>query len=93
MPEFYTEAELDIDPSEYWSECSNTEKKELADYAIEDGYAKEKGPIEVGELFGGSSYTENELAKLLVDIWESRNWFSIKEIDELRQQLRENKKI
>jgi len=93
MPEFYTEAELDIDPSEYWSECSNTEKKELADYAIEDGYAKEKGLIEVGELFGGSTYTENELAKLLIDIWESRNWFSIKEIDDLRQQLRENKKI
>jgi hypothetical protein len=93
MPEFYTEAELDIDPSEYWSECSNTEKKELADYAIEDGYAKEKGPIEVGELFGGSTYTENELAKLLIDIWESRTWFSIKEIDDLRQQLRENKKI
>jgi hypothetical protein len=93
MPEFYTEAELDIDPSEYWSECSNTEKKELAGYAIEDGYAKEKGPIEVEELFEGSTYTENELAKLLVDIWESRTWFSIKEIDELRQQLRENKKV
>lgn len=45
------------------------------------------------ELFEGSTYTENELAKLLVDIWESRTWFSIKEIDELRQQLRENKKI
>ena len=45
------------------------------------------------ELFEGSTYTENELAKLLVDIWESRSWFIIKEIDELRQQLRENKKI
>lgn len=93
MPEFYTEADLDIDPSEYWSECSNREREELADYAIEDGYANKKGPIEVDELFEGSTYTETELAKLLVDIWESRIHFSIKEIDELRQQLRENKKI
>ena len=93
MPEFYKEADLDIDPSEYWSECSNREKEELADYAIEDGYAKEKGPIEVDELFEGSSYTENELAKLLIDIWENRIHFSIAEIDALRQQLRENRKL
>ena len=91
MPEFNTE--VDIDPSDYWSECSTRDKKELAAYVIEDGYAKENGPTEVAELFEGSTYTENELAKLLVDIWESRTWFSIKEIDELRQQLRENKKI
>lgn len=93
MPEFNTEAELDIDPSEYWSECSNREKEELADYAIEDGYANQKGPIEVDELFEGSTYTETELAKLLIDIWENRIHFSIAEIDALRQQLRENKKL
>jgi hypothetical protein len=93
MPEFYTEAELDIDPSEYWSECSNREKEELADFAIEDGYAQANGPVSPNNLFASSTYTENELAKLLIDIWESRTWFSIKEIDELRQQLRENKKI
>jgi hypothetical protein len=93
MPEFNTEAEIDIDPSEYWSECSTRERKELAEYAIEDGYAQENGPTEVDELFEGSTYTENELAKLLVNIWESRNWFSINDIDALRNQLREDKKI
>jgi hypothetical protein len=90
MPEFNTD--VDIDPSDYWSECSIRDKKELAEYAIEDGYAQ-KQPIEVGELFEGSTYTENELAKLLVNIWESRNWFSINDIDALRNQLREDKKI
>jgi len=90
MPEFNTD--VDIDPSDYWSECSIRDKKELAEYAIEDGYAQ-KQPIEVGELFKGSTYTENELAKLLVNIWESRNWFSINDIDALRNQLREDKKI
>jgi hypothetical protein len=93
MPDFYTETEIDIDPSEYWSECSNREKEELADFAIEDGYAQANGPVSPNNLFASSTYTENELAKLLIDIWESRTWFSIKEIDELRQQLRENKKI
>jgi hypothetical protein len=93
MPEFNTEAEIDIDPSEYWSECSTRERKELAEYAIEDGYAQENGSTEVDELFEGSTYTENELAKLLVNIWESRNWFSINDIDALRNQLREDKKI
>jgi hypothetical protein len=93
MPEFNTEAEIDIDPYEYWSECSTRERKELAEYAIEDGYAKENGPTEIDELFEGSTYTETELGKLLIEIWESRNWFSIKEIDSLRNQLREDKKI
>lgn len=93
MPEFTTDSEFDIDPSDYWSECSNREKNELADYAIEDGYSNKKGPTEVYELFEGSTYTETELAKLLVNIWESRHQFSIAEIDALRQQLRENKKI
>lgn len=93
MPDFYTEAELDIDPSEYWSECSKREKEELAEFAIEDGYAQANGPVSPDNLFGSTSYTENELAKLLIDIWESRTWFSIKEIDALRQQLRDAKKI
>ena len=93
MPDFYTEAELDIDPSEYWSECSNREKAELAEFAIEDGYAQANGPVSPNNLFGSTSYIENELAKLLIDIWESRTWFSIKEIDALRQQLRDAKKI
>lgn len=93
MPDFYTEAEIDIDPSEYWSECSNREKEELAEFAIEDGYAQANGPVSPNNLFGSSTYTENELAKLLIDIWESRTWFSTKDIDELRKQLRESKKI
>ena len=93
MPDFYTEAEIDIDPSEYWSECSNREKEELAEFVIEDGYAQANGPVSPSNVFGSSTYTENELGKLLIEIWESRNWFDIKEIDALRQQLRDAKKI
>jgi len=93
MPEFNTEAEIDIDPSEYWSECSIREKEELAEYAIEDGYAQANGPVSPSNVFGSSTYTENELGKLLIEIWESRNWFSTKDIDALRNQLREDKKI
>lgn len=91
MPEFTTE--IDIDASEYWSDCSTREKKELAEYAIEDGYAQANGPISPDNLFGSSTYTENELAKLLIDIWESRTWFSINEIDTLRQQLKDSNKL
>jgi hypothetical protein len=90
MPEFNTD--VDIDPSDYWSECSIRDKKELAEYAIEDGYAQ-KQPIKVGELFNGSTYTETELGKLLLEIWENRNWFSIKDIDAIRNQLKEDRKL
>ena len=93
MPEFNTEAEIDIDPSEYWSECSNREKEELAEFVIEDGYAQANGQVSPSNVFGSSTYTENELGKLLIEIWESRTWFDIKEIDDLRQQLRDAKKI
>lgn len=93
MPNFYAKSEINIDSSEYWSKCSNWEKEELTEFAIEEGYAQANGSVSANDLFKSSTYTENELAKLLIDIWESRNWFSIKEIDVLRQQLRDAKKI
>jgi len=55
--------------------------------------AQSNAPIDYNKVFKGSTYTETELGKLLLEIWESRNLFSIKEIDALHNQLRENKKI
>lgn len=36
-------------------------------------------------------YTEQELLKLLVDIWNSRAQLDIKQIDALREQLKQSK--
>ena len=39
MPTFYPEVEdMDIDPDEYYEECSDSEKKKLVDYLIDDGF-------------------------------------------------------
>jgi hypothetical protein len=55
--------------------------------------AQSNAPIDYTKVFRGSTYTETELGKLLLEIWENRNWFSINDIDALRNQLREDKKI
>lgn len=38
MPYFTTEAEIDIDPSEFVDSCTNSERKRLVEILEEDGY-------------------------------------------------------
>lgn len=47
MPSFYPECEdLDIDPDEYLDSCSVSEKKELVELLIEDGYISKEYKID-----------------------------------------------
>jgi hypothetical protein len=82
---------VDYDPSDFWSECSSREKRELVDFAIEDGLAL---PMERSSNgFGvAESYTESELLSLIIDLWSNRHFIDIKNVDELRENLR-NKKL
>jgi len=89
MPYLSVEAEVDYDPSDFWCECSSIEKEELVDLAIEEGLASPaKGSGNVGISVVTTSYTEEELAKLLSDLWENRAFIDIKIVDELRENLR-----
>ena len=91
MPYLSVETEVDYDPSDFWEECSSSEKKELAEYVIEEGLALPIGKSQ-GSFSGASSYTEQELLSLINDLWENKNFVDMKIIDELRQNLR-NKKV
>ncbi len=91
MPYLSVETEVDYDPSDFWEECSSSEKKELAEYVIEEGLALPIGKDTVG-FSGAGSYTEQELLSLINDLWENKNFVDMKIIDELRQNLR-NKKV
>jgi len=87
MPTFYerVDAELDIDPSEYWDQCSDREKQKLAEYAIDDEYASGY----TGRLDRNSqTYTEQCLSVLLDEIWENRIHVDMKTIDRFRAQLK-----
>ncbi len=97
MPYITVEAEVDYDTSDFWWECSSKEKQELADLAIEEGLAspsrgKASTGISLATKLATTSYTEEELAKLLSDMWENRTFFDVKIVDELRENLR-NKKL
>lgn len=91
MPYLSVETEVDYDPSDFWEECSSSEKKELAEIVIEEGLALPIGKDPVG-FSGAGSYTEQELLSLIKDLWENKNFVDMKIIDELRQNLR-NKKV
>jgi hypothetical protein len=91
MPYLSVETEVDYDPSDFWEECSSSEKQELAEIVIEEGLALPKGGS-TGGFSGAGSYTEQELLSLINHLWENRNFVDMKIIDELRQNLR-NKKV
>jgi len=55
--------------------------------------AQANAPIDYNKVFRGSTYTDTELGKLLLEIWENRNWFSTKDIDAIRNQLKEDRKL
>jgi hypothetical protein len=91
MPYLSVETEVDYDPSDFWEECSSSEKKELAELVIEDGLALPIGNLAEG-FSGAGSYTEQELLSLINHLWENRNFVDMKIVDELRENLR-NKKV
>jgi hypothetical protein len=68
------EAELDLSPNEILDNCSDQECQELADLLYESGYYPKSSPNNDESFFAnGTSYTEQELAKALAEIWRARN--------------------
>jgi hypothetical protein len=89
MPTFYesVDAEVDIDPSEYWDQCSDHEKRELVDAAVDDGYAANIND-ESFRAAKGQTYTDQEVIRLLEDMWQNRQHIDLKTVDRLREQLK-----
>lgn len=82
--------EVDIDDI-LW-EMSDSEKEELCQQLIEDGYSP--GPedfngMELDEVLNAETYSERELVDLLKEMWSSRIHIDHKLVDELRAQLKE----
>lgn len=91
MPYLSVEAEVDYDPSDFWEECSSSEKQELAEIVIEEGFALPIGKS-TGGFVGAESYMEKELLSVITDLWSNRHFIDIKNVDELRENLR-NKRL
>ena len=84
------DVEVDIDDI-LW-EMSTSEKEELCQELIEDGYGP--GPedfngMELDEVLNAETYSERELVDLFKEMWSSRIHIDHKLVDELRAQLRE----
>lgn len=70
---------------------STSEKEELCEQLIEDGYGP--GPddfndMELDEVLNAETYSERELVDLLKKMWSSRIHIDHKMVDELRAHLK-----
>jgi len=84
------DVEVDIDDI-LW-EMNDTEKRELCQELIEDGYGQEPedfNGMELDEVLNAETYSERELVALFNEMWSSRIHIDHKLVDELRTQLRE----
>ena len=86
------DVEIDIDDI-LW-EMSASEKEELCQELIQDGYGT--GPeafsdMELDEVLQAETYSETELISLFKEMWTNRNFIDHKLVDELRGQLRERR--
>ena len=86
------DVEVDIDDI-LW-EMSTSEKEELCQQLIEDGYGprlEDFNSMQLQDVLQAETYTESELVDLFKKMWNSRTHIDHKLIDELRAQLRERK--
>jgi hypothetical protein len=86
------DVEIDIDDI-LW-EMSASEKEELCQELIQDGYGP--GPeafsdMELDEVLQAETYSETELISFFKEMWTNRNFIDHKLVDELRGQLRERR--
>jgi len=79
-----TEVEVDIDIDDLLYELSTREKKQLCQELIDDGY----GPKGEDQMLA-ETYTEQELIRLMNDIWQARIHLTAQHVDQLRTSLRE----
>ncbi len=68
MPDFETWVDIDVD--DFYFECSDRERKELAEMLIEDNYASP---------FNGTSIEDNDLSQAVVKILQFRMQLTVEE--------------
>ena len=76
MPYFTTEAEIDIDPSEFVDSCTNSERKRLIEILEEDGYIE---PAQTNKAAGNGVRKPN--------INDQRFWESLDHLAKCRDLL------
>jgi len=83
---YCTEVEVDVEIDDILDNISSSEKRELCEQLIEDGYAP-RAFANIDRRV--ETYTESELQDLLDKMWENKHFFDIKLVDELKKMLRE----
>ncbi len=85
------ETGVDITPQEIFNECSESECQELADILFENGFYPKPDSAENQSYFsGGTSYTDQELAKALAEIWRTRNLLNLSQLDRIHAITKES---
>jgi hypothetical protein len=85
------EAELDLSPNEILDNCSDRECQELTDLLYESGYYPKSSSNNDESFFAnGTTYTEQELAKTLVEIWRARNLLNQSQLARIHAITRES---
>lgn len=85
-------ATIEVDIDDILWEMSTSEKEELCEQLIEDGYGPEPedfNGMELDEVLNAETYSERELVDLFKEMWSNRIHIDHKLVDELRAQLRE----
>ena len=77
-----TEVEVDIDIDDVLYELSTREKKQLCQELIDDGYGPEGEDQMLAE-----TYAEEELIRLMNDVWQTRVHLTAQHVDHLRSEL------
>mgnify|MGYP001050175630 FL=1 len=83
---------VDIDIDDILLDMGTSEKEELCQQLIEDGYGPELDltiDVDLKYVFNPGTYTEHELVRLFEDLWENRIHIDHKLVDELRANLKE----
>lgn len=83
--------DIEVDIDEILWEMGTSEKEELCEQLIKDGYGP--GPedfngMELDEVLNAKTYSERELVDLLKEMWSSRIHIDHKLVDELRAHLK-----
>ena len=83
---------VNIDIDDILWDMGTSEKEELCQQLIEDGYGPELDltfDADLKYVFNPGTYTEHELVRLFEDLWENRIHIDHKLVDELRSNLKE----
>lgn len=86
-----TSISVDVSIGDILWEMSTSEKEDLCQELIEDGYGPELDltlDADLKYVFNPGTYTEHELVRLFEDLWENRIHIDHKLVDELRAQLK-----